>query len=326
MDITAFSESIPLARPFAISRGVRTHCDVVRVEIHHLTHVAMGECTPYPRYGESVESVLTQIHQIIPTLKTLSATEAKVALQKMPAGAARNALDCALWDLIAKTDGLHFPSPYFDIRSQIETAMTVSIDIPEKMAQQASDYIEQGATLLKVKLDDKDIVPRVTAVRRAAPECKIILDANEAWQNEDLSELFSALEQLNITMIEQPVPKGQDGLLKGSSHPIPICADESCHVRSDLSRLEGCYEMINIKLDKSGGLTEALALEQEARAKGFSIMVGCMLGTSLAMKAALPIATRAEIVDLDGPVLLGTDIPDGLIYQSGTLDLNNHQK
>lgn len=132
MDITAFSESIPLARPFAISRGVRTHCDVVRVEIHHLTHVAMGECTPYPRYGESVESVLTQIHQIIPTLKTLSATEAKVALQKMPAGAARNALDCALWDLIAKTDGLHFPSPYFDIRSQIETAMTVSIDTPEK--------------------------------------------------------------------------------------------------------------------------------------------------------------------------------------------------
>ncbi|CAM3049543.1 N-acetyl-D-Glu racemase DgcA [Vibrio neptunius] len=326
MDIIAFSQSIPLARPFAISRGVRTHCDVVRVEIRHLSHVAIGECTPYPRYGESVESVLEQIAQMVPTLQALSPAEAKMTLQAMPAGAARNALDCALWDMIAKTDGLLFPYPYFDIRSKIETAMTVSIDTPARMAQQASDYVAQGATLLKVKLDHEDIVSRVTGVRAAVPGCKIILDANEAWHNEDLDELFSSLDQLDITMIEQPVPKGSDALLKKVPHPIPICADESCHVRSDLSNLDGCYEMINIKLDKSGGLTEALALEQEARAKGFSIMVGCMLGTSLAMKAALPIATRAEIVDLDGPILLGSDIPDGLIYQSGTLGLTDHKK
>ncbi|MCG9595421.1 L-Ala-D/L-Glu epimerase [Vibrio sp. Isolate25] len=326
MDITAWSESIPLAKPFAISRGVRTHCDIVRVKICYRSHVALGECTPYLRYGESVESVLEQIQQEIPRLNTLPPKEAKTKLQGMSAGAARNALDCALWDLMANEDGLHFPSPYFDIRSKMETAITVSIDTPEKMARQAKEYVSQGATLLKVKLDNRQILPRVTAVRQAAPKSKIILDANEAWQNESLTTLFQALHTLNITMIEQPVPKGYDHMLKGIPHPIPLCADESCHTSDDLTKLEGCYEMINIKLDKSGGLTEAIALDQQARAKGFHIMVGCMLGTSLAMKAALPIATRADIVDLDGPVLLGTDILDCLKYQSGTLGLDKKIK
>jgi len=321
MKILANSHSIALATPFVISRGARTHCQVVRVSIEHQHWKAVGECTPYPRYGESVDSVLQQIEQWSDELKNLPPVQAKQQLQLLPPGAARNALDCALWDLICQMEGTHFPSPYFKVPRSMETAMTVSVGSVDVMTSQARDYVAQGATLLKVKLDAAEVIERVAAVRQAAPNCKLILDANEAWTDLDLPTLFQQLTQYDITMIEQPLPSDNDTQLSSIEHPIPICADESCHTRQQLHELIGRYEMINIKLDKTGGLTEALALEECARDFGFAIMVGCMLGSSIAMKSALPIATRAEVVDLDGPVLLGQDVENGLNYKNGTLCL-----
>jgi len=321
MLLEATPYSIELATPFVISRGARTHCHTVRVTVSHDHQQGIGECTPYPRYGESVESVIAQIESWTSDLVGLSPQEAKQHLQSMPAGAARNAVDCALWDLISKLQGTSFPSPTFAISPAIETAMTVSIGEAEAMATQAKQYVDQGATLLKVKLDGEAVVERVAAVRSSAPHCKIILDANEAWGTLDLEQLFKQLAPFDITMIEQPLPSGEDESLAAIDHPIPLCADESCHTRSELSELKGRYDMINIKLDKTGGLTEALLLEKQARSDGFAIMSGCMLGTSTAMKAALPIATNAEVVDLDGPVLLGDDVEDGLKYHSGKLYL-----
>ncbi|MCW8344859.1 MULTISPECIES: N-acetyl-D-Glu racemase DgcA [Vibrio] len=319
MKISSYHHAIQLARPFTISRGTRTHCDVVRVSIQYLNDTAQGECTPYPRYGESVDSVMAQVEYFSQPLSILTPQAARTALQTMPAGAARNAIDCALWALEAKQAGGQFPQQQFSIKPKIETAMTVSMANLQSMAAQAKEYVENGATLLKVKLDADEVIEKTRAIRAAAPKAKIIIDANEAWQTLNLVTVFNALAKLNVTMIEQPVPSGQDHLLTGIPHPIPLCADESCHTRAELDALIGCYEMINIKLDKTGGLTEALALEKQARAAGMRIMSGCMLGTSLAMKAALPIANNAEIVDLDGPVLLGSDIDDKLTYQNGAI-------
>ncbi|MGR5177063.1 N-acetyl-D-Glu racemase DgcA [Vibrio parahaemolyticus] len=321
MRIEAHHHSIQLTKPFTISRGTRTHCDVVRVTIEYQDFLSQGECTPYPRYGESVDSVIAQINNFSKALVALDPLEARIALQSFPAGAARNALDCALWSMESRLSESVFPSPYFSIQPVIETAMTVSLADTATMTEQAKQYVDQGATLLKVKLDAESVIDKVHAIRQAVPETKIIIDANEAWHTLDLVSIFEQLTPLNIAMIEQPVPSGQDHLLKGIDHPIPLCADESCHTRAELNALIDCYEMINIKLDKTGGLTEALALEARAREEGLAIMCGCMLGTSLAMKAALPIATNAEIVDLDGPVLLGSDIEDGLTYLNGTLVL-----
>lgn len=197
--------------------------------------------------------------------------------------------------------------------------MTVSIDTANVMASQAAELAVNGATLLKIKLDAEAVIERVSAIRKAVPDIPLILDANEAWGDLPLSPLFDALAPLNIKMIEQPVPAEQTSQLKGIPHPIPLCADESCHTSQDIAALTGCFEMVNIKLDKTGGLTEALKLEQTARAAGFDIMVGCMVGTSLAMEMALPLASRASIVDLDGPVLLGYDRPRGLRYQNGMI-------
>ncbi|MGX9518038.1 enolase C-terminal domain-like protein [Vibrio mediterranei] len=319
MKIEAHHHSIKLAKPFTISRGTRTHCEVVRVSIEYQGQLGQGECTPYPRYGESVESVMAQINEFSADLVTQDPFEARLALQNYPAGAARNAIDCALWSLESQLSDSQFPSPYFAIAPSIETAMTVSVADLNTMTSQAKQYIDEGATLLKVKLDNEDIVEKIAAIRALSSEVKIVIDANEAWASLDLESLFDQLAPLDITMIEQPVPSGQDDLLKGIPHPIPLCADESCHTRVELDELVDCYEMINIKLDKTGGLTEALALEGRARELGLMIMSGCMLGTSMAMKAALPIATKAEVVDLDGPVLLGSDVENGLSYKNGRL-------
>ncbi|MGF1776602.1 N-acetyl-D-Glu racemase DgcA [Vibrio nomapromontoriensis] len=321
MKIISCHHAIKLAKPFTISRGTRTHCDVVRVSVQFESFTAEGECTPYPRYGETVDSVIAQISQFSSQLTSLTPYSARLALQTMPAGAARNAIDCALWALEAKQKGHQFPLQQFSIKPKIETAMTVSMASLQVMAEQAKGYVEEGATLLKVKLNADEVIEKTRAIRAAAPNAKIIIDANEAWQTLNLPTIFSALAKLEVAMIEQPVPSGQDHLLKGIPHPIPLCADESCHTRAELNALVGCYDMINIKLDKTGGLTEALALEKHARALGLGIMSGCMLGTSMAMKAALPIATNADIVDLDGPVLLGTDIDDKLTYLNGAIIL-----
>lgn len=318
MIISAQHERFPLARPFTISRGTRTHQDVVTVTIEQNGISANAECTPYPRYGESVESVIEQIEALNQQLSEQVLSRANLH-QYLPAGAARNAVDCALWRLEYQN---MFPFQTFDIKSEIITAMTVSIDTPDAMAKQATELCALGAKLLKVKLNHELIIDRVQAVRESAPNVDIILDANEAWGELDLEALFEQLAQFRISMIEQPVPKGEDSKLLGINHPITLCADESCHTRDDLNRLVGCYEMINIKLDKTGGLTEALALEANARNLGFKIMVGCMVGSSLAMEAALPIATHAEIVDLDGPVLLKQDRENGLLYQDGLMHLS----
>lgn len=320
MKFSARHERFELARPFVIARGSRTHQDVVVATFKVGDHCASAECTPYARYGESIDSVIEQIehfNRLLEQHPTLSARAVQQELvPQLPAGAARNAIDCALWRFNAETS---FPTPLFDIKPQIVTALTVSIDTPAKMARQARELCRQGAKLLKVKLDAENVIERVAAVREQAPECEIILDANEAWENLPLSELFQALTSYDIRMIEQPVPAGKDGLLKGIPHPIPLCADESCHTSDDIAGMIGCYEMVNIKLDKTGGLTEAIKLADQARKQGLDIMVGCMVGTSLAMEAALPVASQADLVDLDGPVLLKNDRENGLIYQNGRL-------
>ncbi|EKO3866648.1 L-Ala-D/L-Glu epimerase [Vibrio harveyi] len=320
--------TIAMATPFRISRGSRTECHVVRVTVEQSGISAQGECTPYPRYGESVESVIKAISQAAHELQSLFAkgdaniVSLREKLQTLlPAGAARNALDCAMWNLQAKLAGKQHAQDLFELPASIVTAMTVSINTPEAMANQTRSYIEQGAKLLKVKLDGEQVIERVRAVREAAGDAMIVLDANEAWQELDLDATFAALTPLNIAMIEQPLPSNDDDKLKDISHPIPLCADESCHTRQQLHELLGKYEMVNIKLDKTGGLTEALLLAEEAKHLGFTLMSGCMLGTSLAMRAALPIAVQSKVVDLDGPILLGQDIEPALVYREGEIVL-----
>ncbi|MGR5059330.1 N-acetyl-D-Glu racemase DgcA [Vibrio rotiferianus] len=320
--------TITMATPFRISRGSRTECHVVRVTMEQNGISAQGECTPYPRYGESVESVLKAISQTANELQALfnqggiNIASLREKLQTLlPGGAARNALDCAMWNLQAKLAGKQHAQELFELPTSIVTAMTVSINTPKAMASQTRSYIEQGAELLKVKLDGEQVIERVRAVREAAGEAMIVLDANEAWQDLDLGATFAALETLNIAMIEQPLPSSDDDKLKDILHPIPLCADESCHTRQQLHELVGKYEMVNIKLDKTGGLTEALLLAEEAKRLGFTLMSGCMLGTSLAMRAALPIAAQSKVVDLDGPVLLGQDVDSALVYEQGKIIL-----
>ncbi|HGY9576937.1 TPA: N-acetyl-D-Glu racemase DgcA [Vibrio harveyi] len=320
--------TIAMATPFRISRGSRTECHVVRVTVEQSGISAQGECTPYPRYGESVESVIKAISQAAHELQSLFAkgdaniVSLREKLQTLlPAGAARNALDCAMWNLQAKLAGKQHAQDLFEMPASIVTAMTVSINTPEAMANQTRSYIEQGAKLLKVKLDGEQVIERVRAVREAAGDAMIVLDANEAWQELDLDATFAALTPLNIAMIEQPLPSNDDDKIKDISHPIPLCADESCHTRQQLHELVGKYEMVNIKLDKTGGLTEALLLAEEAKHLGFTLMSGCMLGTSLAMRAALPIAVQSKVVDLDGPILLGQDIEPALVYREGEIVL-----
>ncbi|EKO3806392.1 L-Ala-D/L-Glu epimerase [Vibrio harveyi] len=320
--------TIAMATPFRISRGSRTECHVVRVTVEQSGISAQGECTPYPRYGESVESVIKAISQAAHELQGLFAkgdaniVSLREKLQTLlPAGAARNALDCVMWNLQAKLAGKQHAQDLFELPTSIVTAMTVSINTPEAMANQTRSYIEQGAKLLKVKLDGEQVIERVRAVREAAGDAMIVLDANEAWQELDLDATFAALTPLNIAMIEQPLPSNDDDKLKDISHPIPLCADESCHTRQQLHELVGKYEMVNIKLDKTGGLTEALLLAEEAKHLGFTLMSGCMLGTSLAMRAALPIAVQSKVIDLDGPILLGQDIEPALVYREGEIVL-----
>ena len=328
MKIHVETVTIAMPTPFRISRGSRTECHVVRVTIEQNGISAQGECTPYPRYGESVESVIKAISQAAHELQGLFAkgdaniVSLREKLQTLlPGGAARNALDCAMWNLQAKLAGKQYTQDLFELPASIVTAMTVSINTPEAMGNQTRSYIEQGAKLLKVKLDGEQVIERVRAVREAAGDAMIVLDANEAWQELDLDTTFAALAPLNIAMIEQPLPSNDDDKLKDISHPIPLCADESCHTRQQLHELVGKYEMVNIKLDKTGGLTEALLLAEEAKHLGFTLMSGCMLGTSLAMRAALPIAVQSKVVDLDGPILLGQDIEPALVYREGEIVL-----
>ncbi len=310
-------ESWPIAGTFTISRGSKTSAEVVVVELTDgkVTGdkvTGRGECVPYARYGESIDGVMDQIEQHRLMLEGGADRDAVAKL--LPAGAARNAVDCALWDLEAKLA----KKPAWKLAGLKEpralmTAYTLSLAEPDEMALAAAQNLHRP--LLKLKLSGPQDLDRVRAVSRAAPQSKLIIDANEGWSPADYEKLAPKLRDLNVILIEQPLPAGDDEALRSLAKPIPICADEACHDSRTLAVLQGKYQAVNIKLDKTGGLTEALAMAQEARALGFQVMVGCMVGTSLGMAPAFLVAQQAAFVDLDGPLLLAKDRPEGFAYQ-----------
>jgi L-alanine-DL-glutamate epimerase-like enolase superfamily enzyme len=297
-------ETFPLRQPFTISRGSKSETVVVTAELRDGAHVGRGECGPNIRYDETPESVADAISAMAADIA--GGLDRAGLQQVMPAGAARNAIDCALWDLEAKRAGkrvwqlagLVAPEP-------VVTAYTLSVDTPAAMAEAARANAVRP--LLKLKLTGPGDLERVRAVRSGAPDSRLIVDANEAWTAEDFGMLAAELAGIGVEMIEQPLPAGSDAALAELDHPVPICADESCRDRASVSALAGRYDMVNIKLDKTGGLTEALATAAAARAAGLDIMVGCMVGTSLAMAPAHLVAQDAKFVDLDGPLLLAKD-------------------
>ncbi len=304
-------ERWPLANTFAISRGSKTEAVVVVVEVTADGQMGRGECVPYARYDETAESVMAALDAL---RGAVAAGLDRAALQQaLPAGAARNALDCAFWDLEAKRSGrpVHALAGLEPPRPRV-TAYTISLGTPDDMARAAAAAAERP--LLKVKLGGDGDPARIAAVRRAAPSAELIVDANEAWEPQSLAVNLAACARAGVTLIEQPLPAGADDMLARIEHPIPICADESVHDRASLGRLVGRYDAVNIKLDKAGGLTEALAVAEEAERHGLDIMVGCMVATSLAMAPAMLVAQRARVVDLDGALLLARDRPHGLRY------------
>ena len=305
--IQAEVEIFPLAHVFRISRGARTQAEVVTVTIEKDGVTGRGECVPYARYNETLESVIKQV-------ESLPADIDKETLQDtLPPGAARNAVDCALWDFECKEqDQRIWKIAGVQIPKQKITAYTLSLDEPENMFKQAEK--NSNRPLLKIKLGTSNDMPRLKAVRKGAPNSEIIVDANEGWDAELYSQLAPELVRLGVKLVEQPLPADKDDDLIGLPRPLPICADESCHDRKNLEKLIGKYDFVNIKLDKTGGLTEALQLKNRALEAGFKIMVGCMVGSSLAMAPATLIAQNATFVDLDGPLLLAQDRQHGLLY------------
>jgi len=312
MELSVRIERWPLAGAFTISRGSKTEAVVVVAELGDGRHRGRGEAVPYARYGETPDRVIAAIKAMRPALR---GGIDRIRLQAaMPSGAARNALDCALWDFYAKQSG----RPAYELAGlappkPLVTAYTISLATPAVMAEAA----ERAASrpLLKVKLGGGDDGARIAAVRRAAPRAALIVDANEGWGDDNLARNLTACADAGVTLIEQPLPEGRDAALTRIKRPIPVCADESVHDRASLDALSGKYDAINVKLDKAGGLTEALALAAEAERRGLSIMAGCMVATSLAMAPAMLVAQRARVVDLDGPLLLAEDRPDGLRYE-----------
>jgi L-alanine-DL-glutamate epimerase-like enolase superfamily enzyme len=318
--LKVYEEAWPLHTPFVIARGARSEAKVVVVEIQQDGVTGTGECTPYPRYGESIASVMAQVASIG---EQLEAGLTRDALQQLlPAGAARNAVDCALWDIDVRKAGRSLSNLVgSELASEVTTAQTVVIGTPDQMANSARALWDKGARLLKVKLDDHLISERMFAIRAAVPEATLIVDANESWHSDGLASRCQLLADLNVAMLEQPLPAGEDAALANFIHPLPICADESCHTRESLAKLAGRYDMVNIKLDKTGGLTEALALATEAKLQGFDLMLGCMLCTSRAISAALPLTPKVRFADLDGPTWLAIDAEPALRFGTGTLYL-----
>ncbi|MCC7048814.1 MAG: dipeptide epimerase [Alphaproteobacteria bacterium] len=308
--LTARAESFPIRGAFTISRGSKTQSDVVLVEARDGSAAGRGECVPYPRYNETVAGALANIGKLPADIDRLRLQGA------MKPGAARNAVDCALWDLDAKRSGTPawklagLPAP-----KPVVTAYTLSLGEPEAMGRAAAENAHRP--LLKLKLGGAGDIERVEAVRRNAPKARLIVDANEGWTPDLLPVYLPQMARLGVELIEQPLPAGKDGALKGMKRAVPICADESCHGLDTLPDLAGSYDAVNVKLDKTGGLTAALAVARKAESLGFMIMVGCMLATSLSMAPALLVAQLAQFVDLDGPLLLAKDRPDGIDYRDG---------
>jgi L-Ala-D/L-Glu epimerase len=310
------SERWPIAGAFTISRGSKTEAEVVVAELSDGELRGRGECVPYPRYSETVAGVIAALEGLAGALAR--GLDRETLAHVLPAGAARNALDCAFIDLEAKRAGrpayaclgLAPPQPRL-------TAYTISLGTPESMAAAAA--AAAARPLLKVKLGGAGDVERIAAVRKAAPGAELIVDANEGWSAGNLSLNLAACAAAGVTLVEQPLPAADDAALATIARPIPVCADESVHDRASLAHLVGKYDAVNIKLDKAGGLTEALALAAAAEAKGFMLMVGCMISTSLSIAPALLVAQRARVVDLDGPLLLARDRPDGLRFEGSTV-------
>jgi L-alanine-DL-glutamate epimerase-like enolase superfamily enzyme len=302
-----------LEKPFAISRGSRTVAEVVVVEIHDGALRGRGESVPYARYGETVDGVVAALEAMAE--RVAEGLDRAGLLGAMPPGAARNALDGALWDLEAKASGTSVwdLAGIVDAPHSVVTAYTLSLDTPEAMGAAAAEHASRP--LLKIKLTGEGDLDRVEAVRSGAPGARLIVDANEGWTEAHLHRYSERLAGLGVALIEQPLPAGKDAALAQVPHPVPICADESCHTTEDLDALVGRYDCVNVKLDKTGGLTEALRLKAAARERGFKIMVGCMIGSSLAMAPAMLLAQDAEFVDLDAPLLLARDRQPGLRYE-----------
>ena len=316
-ELTVRHETWPIRGSFAISRGSRTAVDVVVAEVSHGGFRGRGECVPYARYGETIESVVAAIEGIRPALEAGLNRE---ALQdRVVAGAARNALDCALWDLSAKQTGrpVWRDAGLATAPEPVTTAYTLSLDSASAMGTAAAGQADRP--LLKLKLAGPEDLDRVAAVHANAPNARLVVDANEGWSLDQYLEFAPRLAELGVAMIEQPLPAGEDEPLGEIERPVPLCADESCHDRASLPALVGRYDLVNIKIDKTGGLTEALALKAAAEAAGFGIMVGCRLATSLAMAPALLVAQNVQVVDLDGPLLLAEDREEGLTYQGSLI-------
>ncbi|MEM9139625.1 MAG: N-acetyl-D-Glu racemase DgcA [Pseudomonadota bacterium] len=311
MKLQVREDVFPIAGAFTISRGTRTESRVVTVSVSDGDASGWAECYPYARYDETVESVMAQINAIAPAL---AGGMDRMAVQSaMPPGAARNGVDCALWDLEAKRAGKRvwelagLPEPQPEI-----TAYTLSLEEPDVMRAKAAENAHRP--LLKIKLGGAGDIERLRAVREGAPKAKIVVDANEGWDAATYARIAPVVLDLGVAMVEQPLPASNDGALSGMDRPLPVCADEACHDRASLPELAGKYDMINIKLDKAGGLTESLALKAEAERLGLKVMVGCMIGSSLGMAPATLVAQGAAVVDLDGPLLLAQDRDTPLTY------------
>jgi L-Ala-D/L-Glu epimerase len=314
LEFKVAEQSWPLDKPFRTARGASTDARVVVVTVSDGQHTGRGEGVPISRYGQTPASTIAQLEQIFP--KCVDRRQVQALL---PASAARNALDCALWDLEAKCSGKRvWELANIQVVDAIVTAFTISLDTPEKMAAVAQ--ANKDAPLLKLKLGGDSLdLPRVEAVRGSAPAARLMVDANESWSPAHYREIVSALHGLGVELIEQPFPAAADDVLETLDHPVPVCADESCHTTADLPRLVNRYDAINVKLDKTGGLTEALLLTERARESGFKILIGCMVCTSLGIAPARLLVGATDYADLDGPLLLAGDRHHALAYENGRM-------
>lgn len=316
MNLVVEQDTFPIAGGFTISRGTKTKADVVVATITDGSICGRGECTPYPRYGESVDGVMDLVRG---QADAIAAGLWRDGLQDaLPAGAARNALDCAMWDFEAKKSGKRaWELAGIASFKPLLTAYTISLGAPDEMA--AAAKAAGARPLLKLKLGGAGDEDRIRAIRAAVPETRLIVDANEAWTPDILERLLAVSAEERIELVEQPLPAADDGLLASIDRPVTVCADESAHDRHGLEELATKYDAINIKIDKTGGLTEALALADEAAARGMDIMVGCMLASSLAMAPAMVVAQKASVVDLDGPLLLDSDRPSAITFDGSIM-------
>jgi L-alanine-DL-glutamate epimerase-like enolase superfamily enzyme len=321
LTIEAREETWPLKEVFRIARGACTEARVVVVTVSNGEHTGRGECVPIARYNQSTESVIARIESI----KGEKSLDRQHVQKLLPAGAARNALDCALWDLQAKISGKRlWELANIPVVPEVATTLTISLDTEAKMA--AAAMANATAPILKLKLggDDLDLA-RVKAVREAAPAARLLIDANESWSPEHYEEIVPALKELGVELIEQPFPADTDEVLETLDHLVPVCADESCHTTVDLPRLKKGYEVINVKLDKTGGLTQALNLCERAREDGFKLLFGCMVCTSLGIAPARLLASTADYVDLDGPLLLASDREHEIPYTKGRIGMPSRE-